>query len=130
MAFWKSLGFACALRDVCFASLVFQDRERLEMVAALCVAAFTIVFAMVAPVRRMRSNGFACAARANFVEAALGEELRSLEVGFFAEGIRTKHVHYTHGRHSDLGIVQPDAMSRKDFWEQCKTSQQNIVNRL
>ena len=70
---------------------------------------------MAAPTRRMSRKGSLPGAKASFVEAALGEEHLWLDIGCLADGVRTKHVHYTHGRRTDAAFIRPDAMSREDF---------------
>ena len=55
---------------------------------------------------------------AAFLGAALGEELLSCDASLVAESARTKHVHYTDGRSSDVAQTRPDTMSRNELWEQ------------
>ena len=72
------------------------------------------------PVHRLRAKTALAAgpvSEAAFLEAALGEELLSCDAGLVAESVRTKHVHYTHGRSSDAAQTRPDTMSRKELWE-------------
>ena len=49
--------------------------------------------------------------------AALAAEQEDDSLEPLAATVKRKHVHYTHVRTGDPGHVQPDQMSRRQFWE-------------
>ena len=69
--------------------------------------------------RRLRSKqpggGKGEAAR-RFALLATAEELAHPAVKFAGVGVRRKHVHWTHGRSADATHVQPEEMTREEFW--------------
>ena len=51
-----------------------------------------------------------------FVALATAEEMAHPDAKFAGAGLRRTHVHWTHGRSANPDHVQPDAMTRKEFW--------------
>ena len=64
---------------------------------------------------------------ARFAELATAEELAHPLAKFAAAGVRRKNTHWTHGRSANPAHVQPDAMSREEFWEHLAKVHPSVV---
>ncbi len=72
------------------------------------------------PAKRLRGKqpgeGPGDGASVRFGELAAAEELAHPDVKFATAGVRRKHVHWTHGRSVNPAHIQPDAMTRAQFF--------------